>query len=84
MDFKHKDGAGIFKNFTKKENQPDYKGSGTTLSGKDVDIAAWVKTAKDGQNILALVGREAAGRDKKKTPEPEAVEQNDLLFSFFI
>lgn len=83
MDFKHKDGYGsIFKNsYKEKDNQPDYKGNGTTLSGKDVEIAAWVKTAKDGQKYLSLKWEEKQQEEtKKKTPEPVVAEQNDLPF----
>ena len=83
MDFKHKDGYGsIFKNsYKEKDNQPDYKGSGTTLSGKDVEIADWVKTAKDGQKYLSLKWEEKQQEEtKKKTPEPAVAEQNDLPF----
>ena len=50
MTFEHKEGQGsLFKNdYKKSDSHPDYKGT-IKLSGKDYDIAAWVKDGKKGK-----------------------------------
>jgi len=55
-DYKHKEGAGtLFPNEYKKEDKhPDWRGSGTTLDGKKIEIAAWKGETREGKPKLGL------------------------------
>lgn len=53
----HPNGKGsLFINSKKKEgsNQPDYRGTGTTMDGKEVEISAWKGKTQAGAEKLSL------------------------------
>ena len=59
--------AYLFKNNKKeKDSHPDYTGK-ANVEGVDKDIAAWVKTTKNGEQMLSISFKEPW---KKKEPMP--------------
>lgn len=57
METKQNTGA-LFANKRKeKETQPDYTGK-VNVNGKDMDLSAWVKQDKNGNNYLSLSFKE--------------------------
>ena len=52
MSYEHKPGSfSLFKNSYKEDggNRPDYKGSGKDTTGRDIEVAAWLRDGKEGQ-----------------------------------
>jgi len=86
--FIHKNGkATLFKNNYKTEDkQPDMKGSGTTLDGKQIDIAAWKGETQSGEIKLSLTFSEPyvkASEEKQgsdSSAKKETIEDPDLPF----
>tara|TARA_R110000751_G_scaffold176286_2_gene282492 strand:+ start:2291 stop:2536 length:246 start_codon:yes stop_codon:yes gene_type:complete len=54
--YKHQNGkASLFKNkYKDSESKPDYKGTGTMLDGKEIEIAMWKGETKSGELKLSL------------------------------
>ena len=80
METKNNSGA-IFKNDNKKsENHPDYKGK-VNVNGKDLEIAAWIKTSKAGTKFMSLQVSEPYVKPEGNVPPlSSVVETDDLPF----
>ena len=81
MTFEHKEGQGsLFKNtYKQKDDQPDYKGT-VKLSGKDYDIAAWIKDGKNGKFMSLKVSEpwKPGYPHLKEQDRQEATQADDL------
>ena len=67
-------------NYKKEDNQPDMKGSGTTLDGKQIDISAWKGKTQSGDTKLSLQFSEPYVKPEEKSTPPQKEEENDLGF----
>jgi len=78
--YTHPNGKGtLFVNTYKKEdNQPDLKGTGTTLDGKPIEIAAWKGQKANGETKLSLQFKEPY--EKPEEGNKKKVAKNDLGF----
>lgn len=79
MAFQNKPNTGaMFSNRNKKEDKhPDLKGT-INLSGKEMNIAAWKRTTKSGQQFLSIKVSES--RMEKNIPEKKNTQQDGLPF----
>ena len=71
----HPNGKGsLFVNSYKKEggNQPDYKGTGTTLDGKEVEISAWKGQTQAGDEKISLTLKEPYVKPTNENPPAPA------------
>ena len=79
----HPNGKGsLFINSYKKEgdNQPAYKGTGTTIDGKQIEIAAWKGQTQSGDTKLSLQFSEPYVKPEEKSTPSEKKEDDDLGF----
>tara|TARA_R100001443_G_scaffold24282_1_gene36565 strand:+ start:3166 stop:3423 length:258 start_codon:yes stop_codon:yes gene_type:complete len=79
----HPNGKGsLFINSYKKEgdNQPAYKGTGTTIDGKQIEIAAWKGQTQNGDEKLSLQFSEPYVKPEEKSTPSEKKEDDDLGF----
>ena len=53
--------------YKKAENQPDLKGTGTTLDGKEIEIAAWKGKTGNGETKLTITFSEPYVKDAEKS-----------------
>lgn len=67
-------------NYKKEDNQPDMKGSGTTLDGKQIDIAAWKGQTQSGDTKLSLQFSEPYVKPEEKSTPSEKKEDDGLGF----
>lgn len=74
-NYEHKAGNGsLFKNkYKEKENQPDYRGSGKTEDGQDIEIAGWIKQTNNGEQMLSL----SFSKPYKKPDENQVTSGSD-------
>ena len=57
----------LWKNdYKEKETQPDYKGDGAGIDGEPLEIAGWIKEARNGKKFISLKIQEP--RDKSGDP----------------
>lgn len=79
MAFQNKPNTGaLFSNRNKKEDKhPDLKGT-INLSGNEMNIAAWKRTTKSGQQFLSIKVSES--RMEKNIPEKKNTQQDGLPF----
>ncbi len=79
MTFETKDNSGaLFKNEDKEGNQPDYRGQ-VLVNGKAMEIAAWIKTAKNGKKFMSLSFKEPFKNGSAKPQgKPVADDFDDL------
>lgn len=79
MAFQNKPNTGaMFSNRNKKEDKhPDLKGT-INLSGNEMNIAAWKRTTKSGQQFLSIKVSES--RMEKNIPEKKNPQQDGLPF----
>jgi|TARA_B110000977_G_C10840153_1_gene401665 uncharacterized protein (DUF736 family) len=77
-NYKHENGkATIFKNkYKDTESKPDFKGSGTTLDGKEVEIGGWLGKTKAGEPKISLKMTEPYV--KTDTPQPKADNSSEI------
>ena len=83
MAYELKANAGnLFRNKYKKEDKhPDFKGSICLPDGTIMDIAAWCKVTKGGDNFFSLNLSIPKEREKKDYVKPEAeVAEDDTPF----
>ena len=79
----HPNGKGsLFINSYKKEgvNQPAYKGTGTTIDGKQIEIAAWKGQTQSGEEKYSLQFSEPYVKPEEKSTSSEKKEDDDLGF----
>jgi uncharacterized protein (DUF736 family) len=70
----------LFTNEKKADNQPDYKGK-INVNGKDLEIAAWIKTSKAGSKFMSLKVSEPYVKPEGNVPPlSSVVETDDLPF----
>jgi len=67
-------------NYKKEDNQPDMKGSGTTLDGKQIEIAAWKGQTQSGDTKLSLQFSEPYVKPEEKSTPSENKEDDGLGF----
>jgi len=67
-------------NYKKEDNQPDMKGSGTTLDGKQIEIAAWKGQTQSGDTKLSLQFSEPYVKPEEKSTPSEKKEDDGLGF----
>lgn len=74
MAYEQKPNSGVlFKNFTKKDDKhPDYTGTFKDSTGKDWQLAAWVKDGKKGK-FLSLSASEKRAKDDTKEAEQDGL-----------
>lgn len=75
--FEQKDGHGaLFKNeYKTKDSHPDYRGP-CMINGVEMEIAAWVKPAKDGKKPFMSLNIQP----KRERTAGEPVKEEDLPF----
>lgn len=57
----------LFKNeYKEKETQPDYRGDGAGVDGEPLEIAGWIKEARNGKKFISLKIQEP--REKSGDP----------------
>jgi len=78
----HQNGkATLFINkYKKAENQPDLKGSGTTLDGKEIQIDAWKGETANGETKLNLSFSEPYVKGEEKPTSPKKPKDDGLGF----
>ncbi len=70
----------LFTNEKKADNHPDYKGK-INVNGKDLEIAAWIKTSKAGTKFMSLKVNEPYVKPEDNVPPlSSVVETDDLPF----
>ena len=81
-NYEHKAGNGsLFKNkYKEKENQPDYRGSGKTEDGQDIEIAGWIKQTNNGEQMLSL----SFSKPYKKNQMKIRLHQDQILHKLMI
>ena len=82
--FKHEAGNGtLFVNsYKEKENQPDYRGSVTTLDGKVFELAGWNGKTKAGDPKISVKLSEPYNKEEGSTEKEskETTEEDTLPF----
>ena len=82
--FKHEAGNGtLFVNsYKEKENQPDYRGSITTLDGKALELAGWKGKTKAGDPKISVKISEPYTKEEGDTQKEtkETTEEDTLPF----
>jgi|TARA_R100000455_G_C6271823_1_gene128254 hypothetical protein len=76
--FQHPNNTGkLFKNtFKSAEDQPDYTGS-AKIDNKEIDIGAWIRTDKNGQNYFAFKFQIIETKpESEPEPEPETTKSD--------
>lgn len=63
--------------YKKTEKQPDLKGAGTTLDGKEIEIAAWKGQTGNGETKLTLTFSEPYVKDGEKSTSSD--KSNDVV-----
>tara|TARA_R100000781_G_scaffold82977_1_gene51086 strand:+ start:3678 stop:3935 length:258 start_codon:yes stop_codon:yes gene_type:complete len=79
----HPHGKGsLFINSYKEEgnNQPDFKGTGTTIDGKQIDIAGWKGQTQSGDAKISLQFSEPYVKPVDNSTPSENKEDDDLGF----
>lgn len=86
MEFDNTNRGALFKNDKEgNESRPDYKGK-LNVEGKDLEIAAWLKTSKSGTKYMSLVvseprpktgGYEQAQAARQSLPRQDEVHEFD-------
>tara|TARA_B100000780_G_scaffold278184_1_gene250906 strand:+ start:801 stop:1061 length:261 start_codon:yes stop_codon:yes gene_type:complete len=81
-EYIHKEGRGsLFKNsYKKKDNDPDFKGTGTTLDGKQIQIAMWKGETQSGQPKLSLTFSPPYVKKEEKQTSPDGKQDDGLGF----
>tara|TARA_R110002167_G_scaffold357118_1_gene572498 strand:+ start:326 stop:589 length:264 start_codon:yes stop_codon:yes gene_type:complete len=80
--FKHEAGNGtLFVNsYKEKENQPDYRGTITTLDGKSLEMAGWNGKTKAGDpKISVKISEPYTKEEGKKEEESKEPKEEDTL-----
>ena len=81
-NYKHENGkATIFKNkYKDSENKPDFKGSGTTMDGKEVEIAGWLGKTQAGDPKISLKMSEPYVKPGDAKPSTDNSSEMEDLF----
>ena len=74
--------AVLFKNESKTENAPNYKGK-IVLNDYEYHLSAWVKKAKSGISYMSLsVGEQVVAKVEKAPVKSAPIEDDDLPFQY--
>lgn len=77
-EYDNRNTGALFKNERKeKDNQPDYTGSWTDGSGKEMQLAAWIRKSKKGQTFMSVRATEKRVQDSKPSINNERAESVD-------
>lgn len=84
-NYEHPAGKGtLFINkYKEKESQPDYKGSGKTLDGKEIEIAGWKGQTQSGDAKLSIQFSEPYVKEENansNTPPSSSEGQEEIGF----
>lgn len=77
-DYDNNNSGVLFKNEKEEgSKQPDYKGT-AEVNGKQLEIAAWIRTSKTGKKFMSLKFQEP--RQKKDAPKGKPDMDDDAGF----
>lgn len=78
MDYDNTNTGVLFKNETDNDKAPAYKGK-INVEGREYELAAWVKSAKNGSKFMSLKVQEPFKKDGRPAKQAEATPFDDDL-----
>jgi len=78
MEYDNRNTGVLFKNnYKEKDSHPDYKGSFEDANGQEKDLAAWIRTSKNGGKFLSVKVSDKWVAPNAEQPAQQATEFED-------